>query len=446
MAKKPRILLGTVEIVRQLYELSEAFRALGYEADTALLGLHQFYADLPYKYLLYQELPFPTFIQKSRHPLFRYPRGLLNRTYRALKKAGFPDFLEDYDVYVCQFGESLLPDNEDFPLLKARGKKIISIFQGSDIRHWSAAEPMLESVGLKAYRAYRQESTLNQTLAKLRMAERYADVIFFQPSYGELALRPYMHLYLAMNLKEYPHHVPGRDVPIVVHAPSNRALKGTAEILATLDRLKSEGVKFTLKLLEGLPNKEVIRQLADADLVVDELNEAHYGMLALEGLATGCAVAGGNHPALVPLPENRPIVPINPSNLYQQLHRLLREKSWRVELAHSGRPFVEKHHDRSRIARHMLDCLEEDSKRKYDYYPDYFARHYRLPDGEFIASDLKLLTAEIVQQHGLPTDVTVEDMVERGLIAMDGLGSSIPRWVGTTLSGVAALVNSVGQF
>jgi hypothetical protein len=94
----------------------------------------------------------------------------------------------------------------------------------------------------------------------------------------------------------------------------------------------------------------------------------------------------------------------------------------------------------------MLDCLEGDSNCKYDYYPDYFARHYRLPDGEFIASDLKLLTAEIVQQHGLPTDVTVEDMVERGLMAMDGLRSSIPRWVGTTLSGVAALVNSVGQF
>jgi hypothetical protein len=443
MAKQPRILLGTMEIVRQLYELSEAFRAMGYKADTALLGLHPFYADLSYDYLLYEELPFPTFIQKSQHPMVRYPRGLLNRTYRALKKAGFPDFFEDYDIYVFQFGESLLPDNEDFPILKARGKKIISIFQGSDIRHWSAAEPILESMGLKAYPAYRQESTLNQTLAKLRMAERYADLILFQPSYGELAIRPYMHLYLAMNLKEYPHHVPKRDVPIVVHAPSNRALKGTAEILATLDKLKSEGVKFTLKLLEGLPNNEVIRQLVDADLVVDELNEANYGMLGLEGLATGCAVAGGNHPALVPLPENRPIVPINPSSLYEQLRRLLRDKSWRVQLAHSGRPFVEKHHDRSRIARHMLDCLEPDAQRKYDYYPEFFARHYRVPEGEFIASDLKLLTAEIIQQHGLPTDVTVEDMVQRGLIARDGLTSSIPRWVGTTLSGVAAVLQGV---
>lgn len=420
-----------MEIVRQLYELAQAFRGLGYEAETALLDRNPFYAALPYEYLLYSELPFPKTIQETKHPLVRYPRGLMNRTYRALKKIGFPDFLNDYDIYVFQYGQSLLPGNQDFPLLKARGKKIISIFQGSDIRHWSATEAIRKTFGLTAYAGYRQGNSLNQALATLRMAERYSDVMFFQPSYGELAVRPYMHLYLAMNLESYGHHVSGRDVPVVVHAPSKREIKGTTEILATLEKLKLEGVKFTLKLLEGLPNEEVIRQLVDADVVVDELNEAHYGMLGLEAMATGCALAGGNHHELVPLPPNPPMLHLNPENLYAQMRLLLTDKDLRLQLAGAGRPFVEKYHERANVAQHMLDCLELRQDQPLDYYPSFFSRDFRLPGDEVIDADIQRLTAEVVQRYGLPPDVDPQDMIRRGLMVTDSLTSSqqIPRWL-----------------
>jgi hypothetical protein len=429
-----------MEIVRQLYELAEAFRSLGYEAETALLDLNPFYEALPYEYLLYSELPFPKAVQETTNPVIRYPRGLLNRTYRAIKRIGFPDFLNDYDVYIFQYGKSLLPGNQDFPLLKARGKKIISIFQGSDIRHWSATETSRKSFGLKTYHGYRQGNSLNQALATLRMAERYADVIFFQPSYGELAVRPYMHLYLAMNLESYDYHVSGRDVPVVVHAPSKREIKGTTEILATLEKLKSEGVSFTLKLLEGLPNEEVIRQLVDSDVVVDELNEAHYGMLGLEAMATGCALAGGNHHELVPLPPDPPMLHLNPENLYSQLRRLLTDKNLRLNLAAAGRPFVEKYHGRSRVAQHMLDCLGATQNQVLDYHPVFFSRDYRPPDDEPIDPEIQRLTTEVVQRYGLPEDVDPQDMIRRGLMSADTLNSSrpIPRWLAAGPTHLAA--------
>jgi len=418
-----------MEIVRQLYDLAGAFRCLGYEADTVLLDVNPFYADLPYDYFLYPEFQLPESLRQSRNPLVRIPRGLANRAYRAVNRWQSPAFLNAYDIYIFQYGESLLPENQDFPILKKRGKKIISIFQGSDIRHWSATEPVRESFGIKSYEGYREANSLNQTLRKLRMAERYADLMFFQPSYGELAIRPYMHLYLAMDLTSYPHKVPERDVPVVVHAPSKREIKGTTEILATLERLKSEGVHFTLQLLEGLPNTEVIRKLVDADVVVDELNESHYGMLGLEGMATGCAVAGGNHPGVVPLPKDRPVLHLNPANVYSQLRRLLTEKEFRLQMAHAGRPFVERYHDRLRVAEHMLQCLTAEKRARFDYYPEYFTRHYRLPDGERISENLKSLTGQIIQQWGLPSDVSPEDLVRRELLSDDQVGSSsIPKW------------------
>jgi len=261
------------------------------------------------------------------------------------------------------------------------------------------------------------------------MAERYADAIFAQPSYAELAVRPYRHLYLAVNLSLYDCSIPARDVPLVIHAPSLREVKGTAEILSTLERLRSDGVAFELRLLEGVTNREVIQQLVAADVVVDELNEANYGMLGLEAMATGCAVAGGNHPGLVPWPPERPVLPINPSNVYFQLRNLLTNKQLRVRLASEGRRFVEKYHSHLMVAQGLVRCVEPDA-REHDYYPVFFARDYILPNEEETTDSLKRITAEIVQRWGLPKDVDAQTMVARGLMSPQGLAphTPIPRW------------------
>ena len=186
--------------------------------------------------MLYSELPFPKTVQETRHPLIRYPRGLLNRTYRAIKKIGFPDFLNDYDVYIFQYGQSLLPDNQDFPLLKARGKKIISIFMGSDIRHWSATEISRKTFGLAAYDGYRQGNSLNQALATLRMAASYADVFSFNPHSDELlsGLTALLPCYESGNIWS---SCIGSRRSYSLHAPSKREIKGTKEILATFEKL-----------------------------------------------------------------------------------------------------------------------------------------------------------------------------------------------------------------
>ena len=437
MSQGQRILVGTIEIARHLYDFADGFRRLGYQVDTVISWLNAHHPDLHYDFTLNQGFNqglFSDRVNRIRNPIIRYPRGLLNRANKLLNRSykltRVLYFLTAYDVYVFQWGGSLLPGNRDYPRLKRLGKKIISVFNGSDIRHWSAAEPAWQSFGLKLPSHFRERAaSLSDKLDRLRMAEKYADVIFAQPSYTELAVRPYMHFYLPINLSLYDCNVPGRDVPVVVHAPSNRGTKGTEEILAALERLKAEGMAFELCLLEGKRNKEVIRQLVDADVVVDQLDAPSYGMLALEGMATGCAVAGGNRPGFIPVPPNRPILHIDSTNVYSQLRRLLTDKELRLRLAYQGRPFVEKYHDHVSVAQRMLECLELD-KVEYDYYPTFFAREYRLPEGETIPEDLKRMTAEIVQRWGLPEDVDPQDMIARGLMSADGLDPSkpIPRW------------------
>ncbi|MFQ5571599.1 MAG: hypothetical protein ACE5G0_18110, partial [Rhodothermales bacterium] len=233
-----RILVGTFEICRQLYDMADGFRKLGHEVDTVVTCYNPFYKDLTYTYLidqskLYQQLvdlvkrPVPTFLS--------LPDDLV----------GLRHFLTHYDVYVFQFAHSLLPANRDFPLLKQQGKKIISVFNGSDVRHWSAAEPVADAFGYTIPEMCREEPycRLNDRLSNLRMAERYADAIFSLPFQSELAVRPYWHFYLLANLSLYEHRIPARDVPVLVHAPSRRKFKGTDRFLAVLDQLREEGVR-----------------------------------------------------------------------------------------------------------------------------------------------------------------------------------------------------------
>jgi hypothetical protein len=427
MSKRKRILVGTSEIARHLYDVADGFRQLGHTAHTAISWRNPQHPELKYDFAITS--PFSERFNKSRSPLIRYPRGLLNRSYIMMRRLSL---LTSYDIYVFQYGSSLLPAFRDFPLLKRMGKKIICMFNGDDIRHWTAAETVWESFGLPFSKFYREREvpyTLANNLQTLRMAERYADVIYSIPSQSELAVRPYMHFYVAVNLSLYGHRVPERDVPVVVHAPSWRGLKGTEEIIAALERLRSEGVRFEFRLLEGKTNQEVIRELVDADVVIDQLDTPLHGMLALEGMATGCAVAGGNHSEFIPLPPDRPVLHVGQANVYSQLKRLLTNKALRLRLAYEGRPFVEKYHDYLKVTERMLECVE-DKSRKADYYPEFFARDYLPPQDEVIPENLLRLTTEIVKTYGLPEDVDPQDMIARGLMAADSDDSlnDIPRW------------------
>ena len=415
-----RILVGTMEICRHLYDLGEAFRALGHDVDTVAIGKSPYYMDLHYDYLINQQKLHQHLANLVQNPLatfLQWPDEL----------TGLRHFLTQYDVYVFQFAQSLLPGNRDYPILKQQGKKIISIFNGSDVRHWSAAEPVAAAYNYQIPEMCREEpfSNLPARLLNIRMAERYADAIFSLPFQSELAVRPYWHFFLPFNLDRYGHQIPERDVPVLVHAPSRRKFKGTDQFLAVLERLRSEGIAFELKLLEGVPNEEVIRTLIDADVVLDELHAPHYAMLALEGMATGCVVVAGCHRDYVPLQGDSPVFAVHADTLYKRLKLLLTDKATRLRHARRGRPFVERCHSHTDVAASLLAKLQRRDK-PYDYYPSFVARSYQYPEGDTVPKGLKHITAEIIQRHGLPGGIELRDLVERELITSEGLAPDKP--------------------
>ncbi len=416
-----KILVGTFEIGRHMHDLAAGFRSLGHAADTVAFYRNPQNLDLPYTHVLPPDLVDANLAALQRHPIDTLLRHGSNLSL-------VRELLTGYDLYVFQFASSLMHGNKDYDLLKQLGKKLACVFLGSDVRHWSGLEPICAHYGMSTpdtvyEEPYRQ---LNTRLHNLRIAERYADAIFSLPFQSELAIRPYWQVQLPLDLSLYEFGIPEREVPVIVHAPTRRGFKGTAAVIEALDRLKSEGEQFELRLLEGVSNAEVIRALTDAEMVVDQLHAPHYGMLGLEAMASGCAVIGGNVPGYVPMMRESPVVHASPQTIYDVAKLLIRDKNRRRSIAQRGRSYVEEFHSPPNVARAMLEKL--DTRSAYEYYPTFYTTNYNRPEGETIHPEVLRLTNEVIGRYGLPAEADPRRLVDEGLAEETLLDEPLVRW------------------
>jgi hypothetical protein len=151
---------------------------------------------------------------------------------------------------------------------------------------------------------------------------------------------------------------------VVLHAPSNRNVKGTAYIISAVERLKQEGVPFDFILVENIANADARKLYEQADLVVDQLLAGWYGGLAVEVMALSKPVISYLRRAdFIFLPqkmrEELPIIEADPSSIYSVLRDWLTLN--RMDLAERGaksRKYVENWHNPVNIARHMKSDYE----------------------------------------------------------------------------------------
>ena len=78
----------------------------------------------------------------------------------------------------------------------------------------------------------------------------------------------------------------------IAHAPTSRIVKGTAALLAVVERLRREGRRVELDVIEGRPWNECLRRKGRADIYVDQMLLG-YGCNAVEAWAMGIPVVAG---------------------------------------------------------------------------------------------------------------------------------------------------------
>ncbi|MGV8857739.1 glycosyltransferase [Rhodoglobus sp.] len=148
-----------------------------------------------------------------------------------------------------------------------------------------------------------------------------------------------------------------RSVPVVAHAPSSAALKGSAFIDPVLERLQSEGL-IEYRRVSGVPFDQVPALYRDADIVVDQLLLGDYGVAACEAMAAGRVVvahvdAGVRSHIESASGVSLPIVEATASTLEEVLRTLLSDFDSARAHAKAGIEFVNEVHD-GRFAAEVL--------------------------------------------------------------------------------------------
>lgn len=428
-----RILVGTREVAGMLYDFASAFRAIGHSVTSVIFERNAFFPDLTYDVDLGEPaLSWPEAIAASSNPLVGTLRSSAERGARLARLARM---MLSHDVFVYVWAGESLRWNSELPYLHSLGKKIITVCCGSDVRHASAYSQEYADLirqgsckELRDLRPSERSKPLELSLRNLRVAELHSDVVLSQPNQSGLAVRPYHHLFLPLDVSHFASNIPGRAVPRVVHAPSNSGMKGSDQILPALERLKAEGVPLELQYLHDVTNAEVLRAMSEADVLVDQLHFPLHGKAGVEAMASGCALATCNRQVQEPFPPDRPIWHIDPGNVYEQLKLLLTDRELRVRLAHEGLAYVSRYHDQQAVVRRVLGHLAESGTAGCDHYPTLFPCHYRLEAGVEISADLQRLTERVVRSWGLPDGATPSDMVSRGLMTWSDSEFSPPRW------------------
>lgn len=330
-----RIFVGPVEVAGIAITLTKAFRKLGVEADSIL------------------------FLKSG----FNYPvdkcLNLQNKNKLLWPFIVLDNFIKSifcYDSFLFIYGVSLLPWNLDLLILKILRKKIGVIFCGSDIRCCKTILKEGYKYSLCDEEGYRKQQHLSTRKRKRKayLFQKYADIILSLPENSQLLKKNYEYFWLPLDLEEWSLNLIQNKIPIIVHAPTNRMIKGTKYVLDAVEKLKKEGYKFKFVLLENVSRQKIKNIFKNCDIVIDQLISGWYGQTTVEAMALGKPVLCYIREDLKKYSPELPILSTDPDNIYDNLKFLIQNVDLCLELGKKGRKYVEDHHNSIKVAKDLL--------------------------------------------------------------------------------------------
>ncbi|MGN7310111.1 glycosyltransferase family protein [Alkalicoccobacillus gibsonii] len=321
-----KIIHVPTEISGQMGMMCDALKKRGHQVN----GLNWFHT-----YLNYQDHIVPT----DAYELYKYLLPLSH-------------FAE-----VCHFhnGNSFTVKGEELPYLKEQGKKLVMHHWGNDVR---TAKKVKELNPYPLPPSYNTDEYIHERLLYLTqyidtaIVQDYEMVPYVQEYYKNVHVVPL----ICQTEKFVPHFpLPTVTKPLIVHAPTNQAFKGTQYVHEALNQLEAEGYDFEYRKVEQLSHDKALELYKEADIIIDQLLCGTYGVLSVEAMALGKVVmANIREDVRSHLPDDFPIVTAKPDTLIGVLKTYVQDPVLRHETGKRSRAFVETFHH----ADHIAESLE----------------------------------------------------------------------------------------
>ncbi len=281
----------------------------------------------------------------------------------------FPICLIHYTHFNFYFGKTLLPFGLDLPLLRLCRKKIVMTYCGSDIRLVSVERTRnpyahLLNLGLnrpgldwtKRCRMRWQGIWCHRIIA-VRNLVAFTERLIPRE---KLVTHCWVHnIGFDTSICPDPASLQTGARPLIVHAPSERNIKGTIYVERAIADLKARGADFEYREVSGMPNTEAQKIYQQADIIVDQFLIGGMGTLAFEGMGLGKPVVSYVMPEVIAeFCPDCPVYNATLDTLTDRLQELVEQPELRLELGRKGIAFVKSRIDRERINQQIMELYQ----------------------------------------------------------------------------------------
>jgi len=231
----------------------------------------------------------------------------------------------NFDIYQLDGGLEFYRDGRIIRRLKKMGKKVICCYTGSDLRVRGVI-PVIDEL-----------SDLNVTV-----------------EFDHIRLHPHIHhVFFPFDASRFKPRPFREGYPLRIgHAPSQRAAKGTEQIIQAVRDL-AQRYPIELVLIENLPYRQALELKATCDIFIDQIGDLGYGINALEALAMGIPTCSSLVEGFEKAYPDHPFVTIDRRRIKEPLERLIRDMDYRRKKAVEGRSWVEKYHDARKVVQRI---------------------------------------------------------------------------------------------
>lgn len=269
-----------------------------------------------------------------------------------------------YNIFHFYYGKTLFPNQIDLRFYRLFNKKVIFHYLGKDVKLYKESIEKYEITNMVSSSGTREEAIEKDIKKKKRLEyeSQFASIQFVcSPVYSEFVPDSIL-LPLAIDLNDYKYQPKetGEEI-VILHAPSDRANKGTSYIIDAIDRLKKQGCKIEFQLCENISHNHLKQKYVDCDIFIDQVLGG-YGTAAIEAMAIGrptISYLRDIHFNENSFPGGVPIIVANSQNIFDVLKNTIENRLEFGKIGLKSRKFVERYHDVSVLTKKLIQYYNE---------------------------------------------------------------------------------------
>lgn len=173
--------------------------------------------------------------------------------------------------------------------------------------------------------------------------------------------------YVPIPQEPLPYHFEFNGKAKVIHAPTNRKLKGTDTILRAVEMAEEEGLDFEFELVEKVSHEEMLERFRHSNVYIDRVIAdvegkpiGTMGVAPLEAMSIGNTVMMHINDQYIPYYEGCPVVNVRPeaASIVSALRDLVQQPEKLKEIGLEGSRYVRECRSPVKIGQMCVEVYE----------------------------------------------------------------------------------------